>query len=128
MIHPQNPWLGYSPDGLLFENDILKSLEIKCPIQGIHSRATDIITSLNYIHMTGGTYMLKEKHKYYGQVQCGMHLTNAEECFFVIFASYNNSYVLIRVLRNEDFIIKMFTSLHHVYFNYFLAYIHFYVM
>ena len=32
VINPTWPWLGCSPDGIIFENDIpVGSLEIKCP-------------------------------------------------------------------------------------------------
>lgn len=35
IVDPKNVWLGYSPDGVVFQGDIpTKLLEIKCPFKG----------------------------------------------------------------------------------------------
>lgn len=37
IVSPKNPWLGYSPDGVIFSNGILvKLIEIKCPYKGVN--------------------------------------------------------------------------------------------
>ena len=123
LVHPQVPWMGYSPDGLLVMNDQLKILEVKCPVQGFYTTATELVKMLNYICIDKGTYALKQKHKYYGQVQCGMHITNADQCYFVIYASCDKSYVLIHVPRDDKFIQNQYAALHNIYFEYFLPYL-----
>lgn len=35
IVPKKQPWLGYSPDGIVFiENEPMKLLEIKCPVIG----------------------------------------------------------------------------------------------
>lgn len=38
IVSNSNPWLSYSPDGVIMENDVpTKLLEIKCPYSGINN-------------------------------------------------------------------------------------------
>lgn len=62
VIHPTEPWIGASPDGICEKSGRL--LEIKCPIQ----RAI----------IPGGI-----PHHYYPQVQVQMEVLNADACYFV---------------------------------------------
>lgn len=124
LIHPKAPWLGYSPDGLFIMNGKLKILEVKCPIQGASTTATEIMKSLKYVFIgDDGSYKLKNKHKYYGQVQCGMHITNVDQCYFIIYAPFDKIYVLLIVQRDENFIKTQFAALHNIYFKYCLPYV-----
>lgn len=123
IIHPQAPWLGYSPDGFVMINNKLISIEIKCPIMGISTTATEVVKTLQYICIDEyGAYALKKKHKYYGQVQCGMHVCGIKECYFIVYATYDKTFVLINVERDEKFIRSQFEALHDVYFKHFLPY------
>lgn len=124
LIHPKATWLGYSPDGLFIANGKLKILEVKCPMQGAYTTATEVIKNFIYVFIgDDGSYKLKNKHKYYGQVQCEIHLTNADECYFIIYAPFDKTYVLLIVKRDDYFIKAQFTSLDHIYFKYCLTYL-----
>ena len=78
IISTQNPWLGYSPDCVVFKEgkpDVL--IEIKCPYAGKTKSVEEILINLKYIKLPERT--LKEKHEYFGQVQLGMALLNLKK-------------------------------------------------
>lgn len=59
IIHPDAPWLGCSPDGVVFdpsENPPFGLLEIKCP--NIKS-----YVDCPYLKMSGGSLQLRRQHK-----------------------------------------------------------------
>ncbi|VVC28687.1 Restriction endonuclease type II-like,YqaJ viral recombinase,Exonuclease, phage-type/RecB, C- [Cinara cedri] len=69
------PWIGYSPEGVILNNDKIpiKMLEIKCPFKGSSMGLIDLLNNLNYI-VKGieGQWLLKKKHAYCCQIQLGM--------------------------------------------------------
>ncbi|KAK9719306.1 YqaJ-like viral recombinase domain [Popillia japonica] len=70
-----NNWMGFSPDGVIFEeNKPVALLEIKCPYAGSSQTVRDIISELPYLKKENGIYSLKENHTYYAQIQVGMLL------------------------------------------------------
>ncbi|XP_072562284.1 uncharacterized protein [Paramormyrops kingsleyae] len=82
IVHPDAPWLGSSPDGVIFDpsgNPPFGLLDIKCP--NVQS-----YVDCPYIKMIGGALKLKRQHKYYCQVQGQMLLTGLEWCDFVVCA------------------------------------------
>ncbi|XP_076850927.1 uncharacterized protein LOC143501235 [Brachyhypopomus gauderio] len=82
VIHPDAPWLGASPDGLVFdptESPPFGLVEIKCP------NAKSYV-DCSYLKMQSGTLKLKQTHSYYWQVQGQLLLTGMEWCDFVVFA------------------------------------------
>lgn len=81
-IHPDAPWLGNSPDGLVFvplSQPPFSLLEIKCP--NVNS-----YVDCKYLNMKEGTLLLKETHAYYWQAQGQLILTGMTWCDFVICA------------------------------------------
>lgn len=68
VISKQNPWLAYSPDGIIINDDKpMELLEIKCPFKGKAMNVHDAIMYefkscliIEELHIR-----LKEKHKYY---------------------------------------------------------------
>ncbi|XP_034007127.1 uncharacterized protein LOC117499009 [Trematomus bernacchii] len=82
VIHPDAPWLGSSPDGLVFdptESPPFGLVEIKCP------NAKSYV-DCSYLKIQSGTLKLKQSHSYYWQVQGQLLLTGMEWCDFVVFA------------------------------------------
>lgn len=113
-------WLGYSPDGIILDskNYPSKVLEIKCPFKGATLDITELMDNLNYItKFDDGTYHLKKKHAYYGQVQLGMVMLNVSKCDFVIYSSFSESYINLEILFDTDFTKKMLISLKNAYFT-----------
>lgn len=95
IVPKENPWLGYSPDGIVFENGKpVKLIEIKCPLSGKEKTIQDILADLKFIKFP--EMKLKEKHAYYGQVQLGMAILNLEMTDFIIYSSFDKSFVIDR--------------------------------
>ena len=82
IVHPDAPWLGTSPDGLVF-NPLAQPpfglVEIKCP------NVTSYV-DCKYLNMKEGTLLFKESHIYYWQIQGQLMLTGMTWCDFVICA------------------------------------------
>lgn len=81
-----NPWLGVSPDGVIFhENEPVGILEIKCHFEGAVKPIEELLEAIKYIQKKNeNTYVLKENHKYYAQVQLCMAVLNLNICKFVL--------------------------------------------
>lgn len=82
VIHPDVPWLGASPDGVIFdptEPCHFGLIEIKCP--NVKS-----FVDCAYLVMKSGKMELKPTHPYYWQVQGQMLITGMDWCDFVVSA------------------------------------------
>lgn len=70
VISSQNPWLAYSPDGVIFEQNIpTKVLEIKCPFKG---KSKTVMVAIQFEFKKGlvienENISLKEKHAHYAK-------------------------------------------------------------
>ena len=120
IVSKQNPWLGYSPNGLIFkENTPETLLKIKCPYIGKTAGIKETINSKinKYLIMDGENMTLIEKHPYYGQIQLGMAVLNVKVTYFVIYASFDKNLLTLKMIINEAFVIKMLTELKKVYFD-----------
>ena len=65
---------------------------------------------------------LKEKHKYYGQVQLGMYVLSVKRCDFVLYGK--DGIAIIHVYRDNAFISSLLVSLHRVYFRVLLPHLY----
>lgn len=118
IICKDNHWLGYSADGVVFEEGKpIKLLEIKCPYNGKTNTIKNVILTCKYLTKINGMYSLKQKHAYYGQVQLGMFLLNLDTTDFCLYSSYDDSMFIIQVKRDEVFLKKMLTALKQTFFN-----------
>ncbi|CAB1351237.1 unnamed protein product [Coregonus sp. 'balchen'] len=82
VIHPDVPWLGASPDGLIYdpmECPPFGLVEIKCP-----NVKNDV--DCKYLQMQHGTATLQRRHAYYWQVQGQLLITGLQWCDFVVCA------------------------------------------
>uniref|UniRef100_A0A671VQF8 YqaJ viral recombinase domain-containing protein n=1 Tax=Sparus aurata TaxID=8175 RepID=A0A671VQF8_SPAAU len=82
VIHPDAPWLGSSPDGVVFdpmEAPPFGLVEVKCP--NVKS-----YVDCGYLQMQSGALRLKPGHSYYWQVQGQLLITGMQWCDFVVFA------------------------------------------
>ena len=119
VISKLNPWLGYSPDGVLVKNNKpIALLEIKFPIVG---KTADISATVNSqmkkcLIENGDNIIMKKKHKYYGQVQMGITVLNLNLTYFVIYSSFDKRIFYLRVERDNVFIATMLTALKKAYF------------
>ncbi|XP_054708820.1 uncharacterized protein LOC129221113 [Uloborus diversus] len=122
LVHPSEPWMGCSPDGLILYNGEVCLLEIKCPVLGKSETALRVIPTVDYVNVVDNEYKLKKRHTYYGQVQLGLFLTSTKSCLFVIFCTYDKSYISVKVDYDADFLEKYLKKLKNVYFNQFLPF------
>lgn len=114
IVPNENQWLGYSPDGIVFENGKpVKLVEIKCPNVGKNKTVHDILKDLKFINIP--EMNLKKKHPYYGQVQLGMAILNLEITDFVIYSSFDKSFEIIPVKLDFEFV-DMLKMLKNTYF------------
>lgn len=93
--HPQIPYVGVSPDGLVGNDGLV---EIKCP---------NTTTHLDYILDN------KVPTKYYKQIQCQLWVTGREWCDFVSYdprLPEKNQLFIKRCPRDDEFIGEMQTS------------------
>ncbi|XP_071566930.1 uncharacterized protein Lolal isoform X1 [Temnothorax nylanderi] len=114
VVSQQNPWLAYSPDGVIFKDGRpTELLEIKCPFKGKTMTIEDTVNNevgKSLIKDKENIY-LKEKHRYYGQVQLGMAVLNLKSTLFVIYSTFDKNLFILRVNRNEIFLTTMLKEL-----------------
>ncbi len=82
LIHPDAPWLGSSPDGIVYdptEHQVFGLLEIKCPNLKSY-------VDCAYLKLQNGTPELKQQNAYYWQVQDQMLISGLDWCDFVVYA------------------------------------------
>lgn len=120
VISACNPWLAYSPDGVIFkDNKPIASLEIKCPFIGKKCNISETVKSCIGKLLTQETenIYLKKRHAYYGQVQLGMAVINVKVADFVIYSAAKDETFIIKVQRDEIFLEKMLKTLKKLYFE-----------
>lgn len=112
VTNPLNPWLGYSPDGIVVnaDNIPIKLIEIKCPFKGKTLNINSLVNNLKFIVKNNDNLYLKHNHAYYAQVQMGMVMLNVNNCDLIIYSSYENSYIIINVLYDDAFCKNMFLN------------------
>lgn len=123
LIHPGLPWLGCSLDGMVLGN---RTVEFKCPVEGQCKSAAEVVFGCSYVNTKTENFFLKEKEEYYVQVQLGMFITNLKKCDFVIYSSFDDTYVCIPVQYNSNLVLNDYIpKLQFVYFSYVLRYLTF---
>nr|XP_055076863.1 uncharacterized protein LOC129456058 [Misgurnus anguillicaudatus] len=82
VVHPQAPWLGASPDGLVYDPSVTPAyglFKIKCP------NAKSYI-DCKYLHMSNGAFKLKKSHAYFWQIQGQLLITGLQWCDLFVWA------------------------------------------
>ena len=76
--------------------------------------ASDIARSVKYVNTD---LTLKKKHSYYAQIQLGMAILNIKTTDFIVYASFDESFLLIEVDFDLEFTSDMLISLKATYYN-----------
>ncbi|XP_044744755.1 uncharacterized protein LOC123306701 [Coccinella septempunctata] len=114
VVSHSNKWMGYSPDGIIFENGHPAALlEIKCPWNGAKQTITEVVRTCDYI----SDQSLKRKHKFYGQIQMGMAMLNLKKCFLVLYAAFDRSILILEEEYDEEFAENMIIRIKKKYFE-----------
>lgn len=95
VIHPDAPWLGTSPDGLIYDpkaEPVFGLLEVKCP--NVKS-----YVDCSYLRVRDGVLQLKNTHAYYWQVQGQLLITGLKWCDFVVYTE--DDLFIQRIERDE---------------------------
>ena len=101
------PFLGCSPDGVLFDQheNIIKIIEIKCPYGFKDYTLEDIKGSKEfYMKYNDDTndFTLKQSHIYFYQVQGILNIMNVAECDFVVYTP-NNDLIIETIKKIQNF-------------------------
>lgn len=121
LVHPSQPWLSGSPDGLFSTGEDTCLLEIKCPYA---RRDEEIINHqeekcfVPYLKYINGRLTLSKTHRYYTQVQLLMFICNVQECFFFVYTQKQN--IIVCVQRDDGFLSEAVGALEDFYFAYLL--------
>lgn len=118
IVSSHNPWLGYSPDGIVFRgNSVEKLLEIKTAGEGGANSIDAVLPKCKFLKLENKKYLLRRKHKHYGQVTLGMVMTGTKKCDFVTFAPYDHSMAIEEIDLDIDFAVRLLGSLKKTFFN-----------
>lgn len=123
-VPPPTAWFGSSGDGMVIILNGKKILiELKSPDLGMCNSAVDMVKGLHYIDSKHTPPTLRPKSEYYGQVQFGMALTGCELCHLGLYASHDNSIVIIDVPFDREFATLLLQKLTKIYFRYYLPFV-----
>ncbi|CAN7976848.1 unnamed protein product, partial [Ixodes persulcatus] len=117
VVHPLVPWLGYSPDGIVFKSESPAILiEVKSPRLGKTRKAIDLAQEkkLQYLIKDGENFKLNPNHTYFSQVQLGMFLLNLNVTHFIVYSKVEP--LLVTVQRCDVHIDELVQKLQFVYF------------
>ena len=105
IIHPDYPYLGASPDGLISCDCCGRgTLEVKCPFS---CRDNSIVetsekTAFCLDRTSEGDFELNKKHAYYYQVQLQIKLSGCKYSDFVVWSE--SELVILRITLDEEYL------------------------
>lgn len=84
---------------------------------GASSTINEAIKSSNFVQEVNGKFQLKKRHKYYGQINLGMSILNVDHCYFAIYASFDDSLIIIKVAHDYEFSKEMLYTIKKKFFE-----------
>ena len=117
IIKNDNQCFGASPDGIVECECCGKGgIEIKCPFMCAKVSIEEKVQSGEFYLNT--SYQLAKGHKYYTQVQFQMYVLDLQHVDFVVWSPQDH--VIIRVARDEEFIVSTVDKLKLLWKNHIL--------
>jgi hypothetical protein len=121
IVHPQEPWLGASPDGVVTDHCCTPSKglqEIKCPYSMREITPTQACCDPSfYCTLESGSIKLKRNHQYYHQVQLQLFVCS-NEYHFCDFCIYTPMGVAVeRIILDINWIENSIPKLEDYYDN-----------
>lgn len=120
-IQQEFPWLGATPDGLVFDmkNEEKGLLEIKCPFSAKGMTIEEFSNSQgSYLVHNGIRLTLDKSHNYHYQIQGCMFALDADWCDFVLWTGVDMH--LERIQRDQGFIDDVVLRLSEFYVRFLL--------
>ena len=121
-LHPLQPWLGASVDGIVIDNrQVTRILEVKCPISCTAKPIFDPeknTCNVGYLKLENKQVYLKESHQYFTQCQMQLYVTGMSICDLFVWSPKGSCRV--EIYRNEEFLADVVPRLTHFYFFYYL--------
>lgn len=77
----------------------------------------EFFESLDYLVKIGNEVTLKQKHKYYGQVQLGMAILGLSCTKLILYSSFKKNYLSINVDFNKNFTVSLIKKITDNYFQ-----------
>ncbi|XP_059185377.1 uncharacterized protein LOC131968486 isoform X2 [Centropristis striata] len=114
VIHPNAPWLGALPDGLVYDPNETPSyglVHVKCI--GLRS-----FTECRFLICRDGALQLKKTHSSYWHIQGEMMVTGTEWCDMLVFS--REDMLVQRIYRDATIIKAMKKKLDDFFFYYYL--------
>lgn len=127
VVNPQFPFLGCSPDALLYSIENGPTLvEIKCVLNPSNLSLSELSRTRKDFCLEFDdalkVFTLKKNHKYMTQIQGQMGICHLDKCLFVLHFSMKNTFTEI-VYYNEKMWNTILPSLKLFYFTYYIKYI-----
>lgn len=107
VIHPQQGWLGCSPDDWVVDPDSAADTngiaEYKCPYSAREMSPEEACSRVKgfFCKLQSGKVTLQKNHKYYYQIQGALGITGRKWCDFVVWTPQGVSIERIRL--DDDF-------------------------
>ena len=118
LINESEPWLGYSADGLLKKDREVILLEVKTILpkkkKPINTMA-EFLNSQACLQRTENGHELREKHRFYGQIQLGLYLYRLRKATLLLFCKELNTIQPIDVMYDANFRDVYLNTLRNVY-------------
>lgn len=114
VVHPDAPWLGALPDGLVYDPKERPSFGL------VHVKCTNVrsFTDCRFLNYKDGVLHLKKPHSYYWQIQGEMMVTGTSWCDLVVFSG--KDILVQRIYRDKAMIKIMKGKLDDFFFYYYL--------
>lgn len=118
----KQPFLACSPDGVIYNDGDVELVEIKCPYTCKDAVIFDYDKGKSFVDYlvvnANNEPHLKENHIYYTQIQMSLYIMGLKSCKFFVYSS--KDFVLLTILRNEDFLKTVVPVIENFYFKHFL--------
>ena len=117
VVDSGEPWLGASLDGIISVNGEKHLVEVKCPYSAWDMTVDEAVSSIKAFCLSqeGDTFILKQSHRYYYQVQVQLHVCKLTKCYFVVWTPEDMFSTTIGV--DHDFLQTIIPKLRSYYFQ-----------
>ena len=123
IVCKDQPFLACSPDGIIFNDEFIELLEIKCPFT---CQNTVIVDKDNRVSLVPyllidecGNIRLKNNDKYFTQIQVSMYVIGATKCHFYVYSQCDQ--VHLKINRDEEFLGALIAKIELFFFQYFIG-------